>query len=105
MNSEQLEMIIEHRLSHCKMLLTKKGLEYAPVDRLANFKRAGKLLNCSPAKALIGMKAKHDVSILDIVDKIERNEKISYEMLQEKISDTINYLLLLEAIIRESDLE
>ena len=46
------------------------------------------------------MELKHYVSIMDIVDNIEK-ELPSIEKLEEKFTDEINYLLLLKALILE----
>lgn len=111
MDNKTFHRLLMYRIALTIKTLGNKSPEYASdTDKLHNFKRAGKMLNCSPAKALMGMKAKHDVSILDIVDKIDRSytDKKYYpknvptvELIEEKIGDSINYLILLEAIIKE----
>ena len=79
-----------------------KGAEYSTIeDQFHNFKRAGRIQNCTPEKALIGMKTKHDVSILDIVDKIEVGHVPDLLLVQEKIRDSIIYLHILESLIVE----
>ena len=70
-------------------------------DRLHNFKVAGKLQKCTPVKALGGMMAKHTVSVYDLIDDYEQGKAISKEMWAEKIGDSINYLLLLTALLEE----
>ena len=55
----------------------------------------------SPEKALLGMKTKHTVSILDIVDDLDTGNLPSGELLCEKIGDELNYLILLKALILE----
>jgi hypothetical protein len=81
-----------------------KNDEYATNDdKLHNFKRAAKMLNCSTFKALQGMKTKHDVSILDIIDKLDRGESVPFKLIEEKITDSIAYLILLEMLIREKE--
>jgi hypothetical protein len=90
-------------------VLLKKCVEYSkPTDRLANFKRAGWFMDCSPEKALLGMLTKHMVSIYDMVDEIDdyENEASPHRTLEawdEKILDAINYLILLRALIAEGD--
>ena len=45
---------------------------------------------------------KHFVSIQDIVEKIEtKGEYPEGDILEEKIGDAINYLILLETLIKE----
>ena len=52
-------------------------------------------------RALGGMMAKHTVSVYDLIERHERGETISPAMWDEKIGDSINYLLLLTAAIEE----
>lgn len=102
MNNTQFDLIVENRLLLIKEILLKKRAEYAPEggDRLHNFKRAAAMLNKSPEQCLIGMWTKHVVSMLDICDRIDK-ETPSKEMIEEKIGDLINYLILLEAMLKE----
>ena len=48
-----------------------------------------------------GMMAKHTVSVYDLIDDYEQGKAISKEMWAEKIGDSINYLLLLTALLEE----
>ena len=91
------------RFAACSKILAAKSQEYSRADdKLHNFKRAGEVLHVAPERALIGMKAKHDVSILDIVDDLTMGGHLPDEaLLSEKIADSINYLVLLEALITE----
>ena len=109
MKHNMFEKILNRRIELTKSVLASKNVEYASdSDKLHNFKRACKMIGCSPEKALIGMATKHFISILDIVDKIDSNKnyvaKSSVEVIakvEEKIGDAINYLILLEALIKE----
>ena len=56
---------------------------------------------CTPVKALGGMMAKHTVSVYDLIEDYEQGKTISQEMWAEKIGDSINYLLLLTALLEE----
>lgn len=98
MNTEEFNTILEYRLSSIKTVLGNKAKEYAIGDRLYNFKRSAEILRTTPQKALAGMFMKHLVSVLDIVEgSISPTEYI----VNEKIGDAINYLILLEAILKE----
>lgn len=77
-----------------------KAKEYATDDRLHNFKVAAELENCTPRQALAGMMAKHTVSIYDMC---RSDVKFSDDQWNEKITDHINYLLLLRAIVEEEN--
>ena len=101
MRTEQFEEVINNRIETCKSVLCSKAEEYATDDRLHNFKIAGELQKCTPVKALGGMMAKHTVSVYDLIEDYEQVKTISQEMWAEKIGDSINYLLLLTALLEE----
>ena len=101
MRTEQFEEVINNRIETCKSVLCSKAEEYATDDRLHNFKIAGELQKCTPVKALGGMMAKHTVSVYDLIEDYEQGKTISQEMWAEKIGDSINYLLLLTALLEE----
>lgn len=102
MTAEKFNDIINKQIDHCKSILCSKAKEYATSDRLHNFKIAGALQGVSPVQALMGMMAKHMVSVADMCMS---GEAYPQELWDEKITDSINYLLLLSALIRESDNE
>ena len=98
--------IVRAQLDRSAQLLTGKGREYAEgaelddkIDRLAHFKKAAALQNESPAKAAFGMLAKHLVSVSDMVAS---GEEYPLEHWDEKITDSINYLLIIRAIVEEA---
>lgn len=101
MKSEKFETVLNDTLKRCIDLLGVKSNEYATEDRLHNFKVAAEIQNCTPIKALVGMMAKHTVSVYDLVQKHDGGFPISKEMWNEKIGDSINYLLLLSALVEE----
>lgn len=105
MNQEKFDKILERRIELTKAVLSKKRAEYAGSngDRLHNFRRAASMLNCTPEKALMGMATKHFVSILDMVDATEFNPGYPppFEVIEEKLGDAINCLILLEAMLKE----
>ena len=103
MRTEQFEEVINNRIETCKSVLCSKAEEYATDDRLHNFKVAGELQKCTPVKALGGMMAKHTVSVYDLIDDYEQGKAISKEMWDEKIGDSINYLLLLTALLEDEN--
>ncbi|NLZ53848.1 MAG: hypothetical protein GX892_12035 [Thermoanaerobacteraceae bacterium] len=102
MTTEKFNNIINWQIEHCKSILCSKAKEYATADRLHNFKIAGALQGISPVQALMGMMTKHTVSVADMCMS---GETYPQELWDEKITDSINYLLLLSALIRESDNE
>lgn len=101
MTQQKLNDVINERLEKCFALLGVKAKEYATDDRLHNFKIAAQLQNCTPITALAGMMAKHTVSVYDLIRDNENGADIPLEMWDEKIGDSINYLLLLTGLIIE----
>ena len=98
MDNKTFEKILENRLLEIEAVLSKKAQEYATEDRLHNFKVAARVGNTTPKKALWGMAMKHLVSVIDI---IEGNIVYNEALVEEKLLDMINYLILLEAILKE----
>lgn len=98
MNSQEFDNIVEERLVKIRDILGSKAKEYAVGDRLYNFKRASEILRTSPQKALLGMLMKHIVSVIDL---IEGSTKSTEYLINEKIGDSINYFILLEALLKE----
>ena len=99
MNSENFNKIVENRLEACKEILVNKNKEYSSeTDRLHNFKVAARIDGITPEQALWGMYKKHLVSVMDLV---AFPGDATPEILREKITDSINYHLLLEALLME----
>lgn len=103
MNTEQFNKILADRQSKIAAVLSHKAREYADTgndDRLYNFRRAAELQRTTPEKALLGMLAKHWVSVLDLIEERIPPTKATID---EKVGDAINYLILLEALLRERE--
>lgn len=101
MTPEKFEVILQNRLKSIQEVLGSKSKEYAQEgDRLFNFKLAAQINGSTPEKALWGMATKHLVSVMDLVaGRLEATP----DMINEKIGDLINYLILLEAILMEDE--
>ena len=102
--SDFIEKIVSPRFKECVMLMaTVKDKEYNRYnDKFHNFYRAACIAQVTPETALLGMWMKHIVSILDMIDDIEKEHFVlNEEVLSEKMNDNHNYLFLLEGIIRE----
>ena len=101
MTIEKFNEIVTAQLETCHTLLTSKGKEYAlDKDRLLVFKRAASVQGETPAQALCGMMAKHTISVYDMVMS---GDHYSVERWNEKITDSINYLLILKTLIMEAE--
>lgn len=101
MNTENFNKIIHEQIERCENTLCKKADEYATDDRLHNFKVAAEIQKCLPTTALAGMMAKHTVSVYDMLRGLEEGKSYPVELWNEKIGDSINYMLLLAAAVRE----
>jgi hypothetical protein len=96
--NEQFENILIDRIGAVEAMLVSKAGEYASdQDRLHNFKEAARLKSEPPAEALMGMLVKHWVSLLDIA----RGKVVSFAVIDEKVTDAMAYLVLLEAVLKE----
>ena len=105
MNQKEFNEVIIRQTDRCKSMLVAKGAEYAPgavknmaVDRLEHFKKAAVGMNTTPKAALMGMLSKHLISVSDMC---MGEQQYSKEQWDEKITDSINYFLILRAIVEE----
>ena len=100
MNNEEFNRVIKEQIDRSMQTLVHKAAEYATdVDRLHNFKVAAELQGKTPRESLAGMMAKHTVSVYDMC--MDDETIYDSDMINEKIGDHINYLLLLRAIFEE----
>lgn len=99
MTNSDFEFIVEDQLATVRNLLISKGQEYSlSDDRLECFRKAAVLQSESVKQALCGMLAKHIVSIYDMSMS---DRQFTEARWTEKITDAINYLLLLKAAVME----
>jgi hypothetical protein len=99
MKHSDFDLIVEKRKEQITAVLARKSKEYSSEDdRFHNFKRAAVILETTQEKALAGMLVKHMVSVLDIVNN---PDKFTANAVDEKIGDSINYLILLEGTLYE----
>lgn len=106
MNNSTFNKVTSERIKKCLDVMCSKSDEYSTEnDKLHNFKVAGELQGCSDIKALGGMMCKHTVSVYDLINDFESGKEISLALWDEKIGDSINYLLLLNAMVVEHQLD
>lgn len=103
MNQSEINDIFDSTIERSRAVLCSKAQEYVgdTGDRLSNFKRAAHLQNEKVSTALGGMLAKHTISVFDMIARHERGEEFTEEKWNEKITDHINYLILLQAVLAE----
>ena len=99
----EVNAVFDEQVRICAETLQRKRKEYTGdnEDRLSAFKTAAALQNCTPEQALAGMMAKHIVSLYDMCFA----DGVSYglDTWNEKITDSLNYLFLLKAIVKEEN--
>lgn len=102
MTTEEFNKVIDKQIDLCKDILCVKAEEYATQDRLHNFKNAAGMMSADPKEALAGMMAKHTISVYDMC---RSGKNYPIELWEEKVTDHINYLLLLKALVEEERME
>jgi len=101
MDNVTFDGLFEDQLKRCINVLFDKAVQYAADgDRLHNFRVAAELEGCSLPAALAGMMAKHTISVYDMC-KDPNWDELALDLWEEKITDHLNYLFLLNAAVRE----
>lgn len=101
MDSERFAEVIANQIRLSQDVLVDKGRQYAEgEDKLHNFRVAAALQDVTMMEALGGMMAKHTVSIYDMINS---PTYFTLEQWDEKITDHINYLLILAAVLRDDE--
>lgn len=94
----QFENVIDESLQKIKEILIVKAREYRRNDNpFHNFEVAARKKNETRERALYGMAMKHTVSIDDIRNDLDCGKLPSRELVEEKFTDALNYLLLEKA--------
>lgn len=98
---KEVNAVFDEQVRRCADILQKKTKEYTgdDMDRLGAFKAAAALQHTTPERALAGMLAKHIVSLYDMC--FAENTRFDMSTWDEKITDSLNYLFLLKAIVKE----
>ena len=104
MTNADFDTLLGERLAKIGSVLASKGQEYASTtDRLHNFKRAADILRGSRFQACGAFMTKHLVSVFDLIEQRSRGVFVDPALVDEKIGDAINYLILLEALFAEKE--
>lgn len=94
MTPKDFNALLDRRIEKIRAVLASKELEYSSGrDRLHNFKVAARIDEETPKEACWGMAKKHLVSVIDM---IKGDTLCTQDMVDEKVGDLINYLILLE---------
>ena len=100
MTHEQFKTVFNELINKCDAILNVKSAEYSTdSDKLHNFYTAAALTGENPVKALGGMMLKHTVSVYDMMRDTDNGKRFDLAKWEEKIIDSINYLILLRAVL------
>lgn len=98
--NEHFEKVINDTLLEVKELLIVKGKEYRRNDNVYhNFDQGAKIKGITPEKVLDGFLLKHEVSIADMTDDLDKGILPTKKKVEEKFNDNIIYLLIKKAMI------
>lgn len=99
MNGPDFEAVVEEMIGMSRDLLMSKNAAYNPdADKLETFKIAAALKGETPAQALWGMAVKHLVAVNKMV---KSGEFYPDEVWNEKLGDSLNYFVLLRAVVAD----
>lgn len=102
MTENEFQEVLNARLIKIKETLSSKAKEYATdMDKLHNFNVGARLTGQTRERVLWGFALKHYISFLDILDGLDKGKLPSEAMVDEKVGDLINYLVLVEASIKD----
>lgn len=101
MNYTDFNNLVEEQFGICRAILETKSKEYAPneSDRLSAFKTAADVLHRTPIQALGGQMSKHTISLFEMIE----NDCKDQDLWLEKLTDQINYLLLLKGLLMDQE--
>jgi len=102
MTDQEFMITVDESITKCRKILNSKGKDYSfEDDRFSNFRSAAGLLSSTPEQALYGMLAKHLVAINDFIDNDAMGKVVLKKDWESKIYDAINYLWLLQGMLKE----
>jgi hypothetical protein len=100
LKNDLFDKVITDTLSDLRELLVVKGKEYRRNNNVYhNFDQGAKIKGITPEKVLDGFLLKHEVSISDMTNDLDKGILPSKEKVEEKFNDNIIYLLIKKAMI------
>lgn len=99
MNSQDFNAIVDEARRRQDQILKTKGADYTrhEEDRLSNFKRSAAAIGLTPIQVWAIFANKHWDAIMAFI----KTGKTESEAIEGRLDDVINYIYLLEALIRE----
>ena len=100
MTENRFEQIVDETLNQIKETLIQKGREYRRNNNpFHNFEEGSKRSGLIREKVLDGMLLKHEISIADMTNDLEKGILPKIETVEEKFGDNLIYLILKKASI------
>jgi hypothetical protein len=100
MTDQEFDKIVEQTLEEIRQVLIIKGKEYRRNNNVFhNFEVGSKKSGLIPEKVLDGFLLKHEISISDITNDLEKGIIPTKDIVNEKFGDNIIYLILKKAMI------
>jgi len=101
MHQKLFDKIVTDRCEDIVQKLLVKGREYRRNDNVFhNFDRGAAVIGQIPEKVLYGFMLKHLVSVMDMLDDIEKGKIPPAPVVDEKVGDIMVYMVILEAMIK-----
>lgn len=100
MTENRFEQIVDETLNQIKETLIQKGREYRRNNNpFHNFEEGSKRSGLIREKVLDGMLLKHEISIADMTNDLEKGILPKITTVEEKFGDNLIYLILKKASI------
>ena len=100
MTENRFEQIVDETLNQIQNVLIEKGKEYRRNNNpFHNFEEGSKRSGLIREKVLDGMLLKHEISIADMTNDLEKGILPKIETVEEKFGDNLIYLILKKASI------
>lgn len=106
MKEPRFDQLVKERCEKLVNTISVKGKEYRRNnDVFHNFNRTSQITGETPERALLGFMLKHFVSVLDIIDDLDKGIIPKEEIVDEKLGDLCTYVVILETMLKKRNHE